>query len=164
MSCLGLYGVIAYAVARRTSEIGVRISPGATRARIFRMVSAESATLVLAGIIIGPALAAVVTRVLSSLWFGIGVNDPVTFTIAALLVVAVASVATALPALRASRIDPWQRCARNSLRLCGGVHAVAQGDMRGPVERAAGRRSYLIPLDKAGGGRKHSGSKVLRDR
>jgi ABC-type antimicrobial peptide transport system permease subunit len=106
MSCLGLYGVIAYAVARRTSKIGVRISPGATWARICRMVSAESATLVLTGIIIGTALAAVVTRVLSSLWFGIGVNDPVTFTIAALLVVAVASVATALPALRASRIDP----------------------------------------------------------
>jgi len=70
------------------------------------MVSAESATLVLTGIIIGTALAAVVTRVLSSSWFAIGVNDPVTFTIAALLVVAVASAATALPALRASRIDP----------------------------------------------------------
>jgi predicted permease len=106
MSCLGLYGVIAYGVTRRTSEIGLRMSLGATRARIFRLISIESTRLVVAGLVIGLALAVVATRLLRTWWFGIPANDPVTFVTAALVTVVVAGVAAALPAYRASRINP----------------------------------------------------------
>jgi len=106
MSCLGLYGVIAYAVARRTSEIGIRMSLGATREQILRMVLLDSATLALAGIVIGGPLAFATTRALSSWWFGISASDPVTFATSALVTLAVTAAASAVPAHRASRVDP----------------------------------------------------------
>ncbi|HEX6465501.1 MAG TPA: ABC transporter permease [Vicinamibacterales bacterium] len=106
MACLGLYAVIAYTVSRRRNEIGVRLALGATRARVFRTVSSESAVLVLIGLTIGASLAFALTRLVSSQLFGVTAADPMTFLGAALLTVVVVAAASLLPAHQASRTDP----------------------------------------------------------
>jgi predicted permease len=106
MACMGLYGVVAYTVSRRRSEIGVRMALGATRARVFRTVAADSAVLVVIGITIGAALALALTRLVSSQLFGVSAADPVILVGAALLTAAVVATASVIPAHQASRIDP----------------------------------------------------------
>jgi putative ABC transport system permease protein len=106
LAAIGLYGVLAYAVARRTREIGIRMALGATRADVLWMALKESAWLVSAGIAIGALMALTGTRLISSTLFDIGGVDPVATLVAASLLVGVAAVASFIPARRASLVDP----------------------------------------------------------
>jgi len=106
LAAVGLYGVLAYSVSRRTREIGIRMALGATRSDVLWMAFKESAWLVSAGIAIGAPMALAATRLISSTLFDIGAIDPVATLIAASLLVGVAAVASFIPARRASRIDP----------------------------------------------------------
>jgi putative ABC transport system permease protein len=102
----GIYGVMAYMVTQRTHEIGVRLALGAPRREVMTMVVTRGAVLALGGIVIGLVGAFGLTRVLSSMLFGVGATDAVTFAGIALLLGVVAIVASYIPALRASRVDP----------------------------------------------------------
>jgi predicted permease len=106
LSCLGLYGLMAYSVARRTSEIGLRLALGAERRDVLWMVLREVLVLVLIGVAIGVPAALAGTQVISSFLFGLTPSDPTTIAVAAVLMVAVAALAGYLPARRASRVDP----------------------------------------------------------
>jgi predicted permease len=103
---IGLYGVIAYSVARRTREIGIRVAMGAGRSDVLRMVLGQGMRLTLVGIGVGLAGAAAASRVLSSKLFGVTPTDPVTFAAVALLLAVVALAACYIPARRAMRVDP----------------------------------------------------------
>jgi len=106
LAVIGIYGVIAYSVAQRTSEIGIRIALGAARSDIFRLVIGNGLVLTLAGILIGLAGALALTRVMSSMLYQTSATDPLTFLISAALFTAVAVAASYVPARRATRIDP----------------------------------------------------------
>ena len=104
LGLVGIYGVVAYAVARRTREVGIRLALGAQQQELRRMFLRQG--LVLTGIAIGLAAAAGVTRVLASFLFNVKPVDPLTFASVALLLAAATLMASYVPALRASRIDP----------------------------------------------------------
>jgi putative ABC transport system permease protein len=106
LAAIGIYGVLAYTVAQRTSEIGIRMALGAQRSSVLRLVVGNGLTLTLVGIAIGAAVALVATRSLDRLVFGVSTSDPGVFAFVALTLSAVAAVAAAVPALRASRVDP----------------------------------------------------------
>ena len=103
---LGIYGMLAYSVTQRTREIGVRMALGAKAVQILRMVMARGIKPVLVGLVIGLAATLVFSRLMSSLLFGITDRDPLTFAAAAVIFIAVALVATYLPARQALRIEP----------------------------------------------------------
>ena len=102
----GIFGLIAFAVARRTREIGIRMALGASRLDVTRNVARESMVLTLAGLTLGAALSFGLARVLSSLLYGAGRGDSVIFVGVALLILLTAVAACCLPALRAMRINP----------------------------------------------------------
>jgi putative ABC transport system permease protein len=106
LAFIGLYGVISFLVAQRTQEIGVRMALGADKGDILRLVMGGSLRLIVAGTALGLVVALAATRMLSSLLFGIGSHDPVTFAVVTLLLVLVALMATLLPARSASRVNP----------------------------------------------------------
>jgi predicted permease len=106
LTAIGIYGVMAYSVAQRTSEIGIRIALGAGKGSIFRLVVGQAMTLVGISLVIGLAGAFAATRILEGLLFGVGASDPVTFISIVFLVSAVAFIAAWLPARRATRVDP----------------------------------------------------------
>jgi putative ABC transport system permease protein len=106
LAMVGLYGVIAYSVAQRNREFGVRMALGAAKSDILHMVVAQGFRLALAGMIVGMAGALALTRALASLLFGVKPADPLTFGAVALLLVGVALLACYIPARRASKIDP----------------------------------------------------------
>jgi putative ABC transport system permease protein len=106
LSAVGLYGVIAYSVTQRTREIGVRVALGAEPQAIVAMVIGGGLRLASGGVIIGAAVAAMTTRALGSMLYGISPDDPLTFVAIALLVAAIALLASYLPARRALRIAP----------------------------------------------------------
>jgi len=106
LSAIGIYGVISYSVAQRTSEIGLRMALGAPRASVLRQVAGSGASLALAGVAIGGAGAFALTRFLRSLLFATGSTDPITFASVTILLLGVALLASFIPALRATRIDP----------------------------------------------------------
>ena len=108
LAMIGLYGIMSYNVARRRNEIGIRIALGAARARVLRMVLGEVGRMVIAGVVLGIGAALAVTRLVSSLLFGVTPSDPVTLLLSALLLVVVALAAGALPAWRAARLDPME--------------------------------------------------------
>jgi ABC-type antimicrobial peptide transport system permease subunit len=108
LAAIGIYGVIAYAVTRRTREIGVRIALGARRANITAMVLREGLWLSTIGSGIGLVMAAVVSRVLSSFLFGISPADPITFAGVTVLFTVIGLAACYWPIRRATRIDPIQ--------------------------------------------------------
>jgi predicted permease len=105
---IGIYGVTAYAVTRRTREIGIRIALGARPADVVTMVLREGLSLTLIGSAVGLLLAAAVSRVLASFLFGIPPIDPITFTMTAGLFVVIGLIACHVPMRRATRIDPTQ--------------------------------------------------------
>jgi ABC-type antimicrobial peptide transport system permease subunit len=106
LACVGLYGVMSYAVARRTNEIGIRMALGALPANVVRMVMREVLLLVALGVGIGLAAAMATTRLVSGLLFGLTPTDPLTIALATIMMIGVAALAGYLPARRASRIDP----------------------------------------------------------
>ena len=106
LAAVGVYGLVTHAVTRRTVEIGVRTALGAQPRQAFSLVVVAALKLVGAGVIVGLAGAAALSRWLESLLFGISAFDPATYAVAGLAVVMVGVAAAALPALRASRIDP----------------------------------------------------------
>lgn len=108
LAAIGIYGLLAYSVARRTREIGVRVAIGASSGAVLRAVLAQGLRLVLAGAIVGLAAAFAVTRLLASFLYGISPGDPVTFGGVALLITGVALAAAAGPARRALRINPTE--------------------------------------------------------
>ena len=106
LSAAGVYGVMSYAVSQRQREIGIRMALGARASNVARMILSEAGTLAAIGLAIGLVAAALLTRVLSSMLYGVGAHDPVTFVAVALLLVGVALAASLVPALRAARVDP----------------------------------------------------------
>ena len=102
----GIYGLMAYAVTQRRREIGVRMALGADRRDVLRLVLTRALRIVLVGLIVGLAGAAIVTRVLRTFLFGVTPTDPIAFAIVTLLLMAVGLMAAWLPARRATRIDP----------------------------------------------------------
>jgi ABC-type antimicrobial peptide transport system permease subunit len=103
---VGIYGVLAYAVSRRTQEIGIRMALGAQTRDVFRLIGREGLVLVLMGIGIGLAGALSLTRLMSSLLFGVSSTDATTFAAVPAVLAAVALLACYLPARRAARVDP----------------------------------------------------------
>ncbi len=106
LAALGVYGVMAYSVAQRTREIGIRVALGAQRADIFRSVMTRSVLLVSSGVVIGLAGAYGVTRVLQKLLFDVTPTDATTFAAVSALLILVALFATYVPARRATHVDP----------------------------------------------------------
>ncbi len=106
LATLGLYGVIAYMVARRQNEIGVRMALGADRGRVIRLVLREASFLLAAGLLIGTALALWAGQAASALLYGLKPYDPATLASALVLLAAVGLAASYLPARRAARMDP----------------------------------------------------------
>jgi predicted permease len=106
LASLGLYGVMAYTVARRTNEIGIRMALGAERGNVLRMVLGETLALVLIGVAIGVPMVLAASRLLSKLLFGMSGMDPVAISLATAVMVGVAAAAGYFPARRASRLDP----------------------------------------------------------
>ncbi|MGA6958583.1 MAG: ABC transporter permease [Candidatus Acidiferrales bacterium] len=106
LAAAGIFGVISYSVSRRTHELGIRITLGASPASVMRLIFSESARLVLIGLAVGIPVALGLGRFLSNLLFGVRAADPATFTAVALLLFAVATLAAYVPARRATRVDP----------------------------------------------------------
>jgi len=106
LACLGLYGLMAYAVARRTGEVGIRMALGAGRGHVMWLVLRETFFLALAGIAAGIPLALWTARYAKSLLFEIDTADPVTIAVTVTALIAVAALAGYIPARRATRVDP----------------------------------------------------------
>ena len=106
LAAIGIYGVVAYSVAQRVNEIGIRMALGAQRADVMRLVVGQGSRAALIGIAVGIAGALGLTHFLSSLLFGVGANDPATFLGVPIALVAVALLACYIPARRAMRVDP----------------------------------------------------------
>jgi predicted permease len=106
LACIGLYGVLSYTVSQRTSELGIRMALGAQRGNVLWIILRESLTVTIVGTAIGLATALAATKVLASMLYGLTARDPYTLIGAAVILVAVATLAAALPAWRASRTDP----------------------------------------------------------
>jgi predicted permease len=106
LAMAGIYGLMAFVVARRSAEIGVRMALGARSGDVLRMVLAYGMRLALPGVVLGLAGALAVTRLLQSLLFGVGAADPATYLLTAALLLAVSVLAGLMPATRAARVDP----------------------------------------------------------
>jgi putative ABC transport system permease protein len=106
LAMAGLYGVLTYAVAQRTREIGIRAALGSSRGQLVGLVGGEGMRLVLLGVVVGLAAGAAVTRLMVSMLFGVSPLDPIIWTSAAVLIVVVGAIASVLPAERAARVDP----------------------------------------------------------
>lgn len=108
LGAIGLYGVIAYVVSLRTRELGVRIALGATPRAVAGMVTRQGIVLTGAGIAVGLALFALVARFIRSLLFGVAPGDPLTLVAVSLVLIAIAALASWIPARRAARVDPME--------------------------------------------------------
>jgi predicted permease len=106
LACLGVYGMVSYSVAQRTREIGIRMALGAESIQVLRLVVSEGFRPILSGVVIGIIVSAGVSRALSATLFGLSPLDPVSFAGVSLLLIAIALVATWLPARRATEVDP----------------------------------------------------------
>ena len=106
LAAIGLYGVMSYLVSQRTREIGIRMALGAQPGNVLRLIIGQGLRLVVAGVLIGLLGSLALTRVMTSLLFGVAATDPLTFAGVALLLVNVALAACFIPARRAARTDP----------------------------------------------------------
>jgi ABC-type antimicrobial peptide transport system permease subunit len=106
LASIGLYGVMAYSVARRTRDMGIRMALGAERRDVLWLVLRQAMVLVAIGMAIGVPVTLALVRLVSSLLFGLKANDPVALVLAGVTLGVVAVVASYLPARRASRLDP----------------------------------------------------------
>jgi putative ABC transport system permease protein len=108
LAAIGIYGVLAYSVTQRTREIGVRIALGAVPGTIVRLIVGSGARMVVAGAVIGLAVALALSGLLKSMLFSVGPRDPLTFIAAPAVLVAVALIAAYVPARRAARVSPME--------------------------------------------------------
>jgi len=108
LAAIGIYGVVAYSVSQRTQEIGIRMALGALPRDVVRLVVRQGLSLTLIGAGVGVVGALVLTRVMSTLLFGVGASDPVTFAAISFLLILVALLASYIPARRAARLDPMK--------------------------------------------------------
>ncbi|PYJ57711.1 MAG: permease, partial [Verrucomicrobia bacterium] len=108
LAVVGLYGVKAYSVARRTREIGIRMALGAQAGAVLRMIMREGSIMLVSGVAIGLLLAVATAKIVSGILYGVGALDPVAFTVAPVVLTVAALVAMWLPARRATRVDPVQ--------------------------------------------------------
>jgi ABC-type antimicrobial peptide transport system permease subunit len=106
LAAIGLYGVIAYSVARRTREIGIRMALGAARRQVVRMVMRQGLTVAGAGLLIGSVIGLLVTRALSGVLYGVSATDPFAWAGAVGVLLSAATLANLIPASRAARVDP----------------------------------------------------------
>jgi putative ABC transport system permease protein len=106
LAAIGIYGVMAYSVNRRTREIGIRMALGARRADVLKLVLGEGLIIVAAGLAVGLGVTFAVTRVISSLLYGVSATDAATFIAVSLLLAGVALGACFVPARRATKVDP----------------------------------------------------------
>jgi len=106
LACIGLYGVLSYAVARRTNEIGIRMALGAEQSTVLWLVLREAMALVMAGVVIGLTSAIYTTRIAEGLLFQLRPTDPLTLAAASLLLIVIGTLAGYLPARRATKVDP----------------------------------------------------------
>jgi putative ABC transport system permease protein len=106
LAMVGVFGVLAYSVQQRVREFGVRIALGATTAQVLRLVMGSAGRLVSAGAAIGLGLALIFAQALSTFLFGVAPRDPLTFVSVTIVLAMTAAVAGAIPAFRASRVDP----------------------------------------------------------
>jgi putative ABC transport system permease protein len=106
LAALGVYGVVTYAVTRRTTEIGIRMALGADAGGTFQMVVLGAAKVVMVGVVLGLTGAALLGKSIESLLFGVATLDATTFIVAGLATITIGLLAAMVPALRATRIDP----------------------------------------------------------
>jgi putative ABC transport system permease protein len=106
LAIIGIYGVMAYSVSQRTREIGIRMALGARRVEVVALVLRQSAVLTTSGIVIGLSAAAMLSRYLTGLLYGVQPLDAPTFVFVVVLFVVVAALASFVPARRATRVDP----------------------------------------------------------
>jgi putative ABC transport system permease protein len=106
LAAVGIYGLVAHSVARRTQEIGIRMALGAERGDVLRLVIGEGARLAAIGLVVGVAASLGATRLISSLLFDVKATDPITFLIVAVILTGVALLASYIPARRATKVDP----------------------------------------------------------
>src|SRR5208282_3006082 len=106
LAVVGIYGIVSYSVSQRTHEIGIRMALGAKRDDVLRLLLAQGMAPTLIGIAVGLFAAFGLTRLLSSFLYGVRPTDLVTFVVVSALFIAVAAIATYIPARRASKVDP----------------------------------------------------------
>jgi hypothetical protein len=106
LACVGIYGTVGYAVARRTREVGIRMALGAGKSDVLRLIVLESGRPVMLGLMVGAAAAAAASRLIQPLLFGLGTLDPVSFFGVGCVFLSIALVAAYLPAHRAAEVDP----------------------------------------------------------
>jgi ABC-type antimicrobial peptide transport system permease subunit len=108
LAAIGTYGVLSYAVAQRTREIGIRMALGAQAGAVLRMIMREGSVMLVCGIAIGLLLAVATAKIVSGILYEVGALDPIAFTVAPLVLTIAALIATWLPARRATQVDPAQ--------------------------------------------------------
>ena len=106
LALVGLYGLIAYSVSRRTQEIGIRMAIGASKAEVVKMVLRQGLALVLGGVLAGGAISFAVARLLTAGLVGLGAPNPITYVVVPVALVLITMAACYIPARRASLIDP----------------------------------------------------------
>ena len=106
LAAIGIYGLMSYSVQQQTQEVGIRMALGAGRSEVLKLIVKQGMTPACLGVIVGLGIAFAATRLLSSLLFGVKAIDPVSFGVVAVVLTAVALLATYIPARRAMRVDP----------------------------------------------------------